>query len=76
MNWTTIITSVLAVIFGGGWLATWRVQRREDKKASNEEWHKLQCENKAVGEKKVDLLSGWVEDVREGVLWKAPEDKE
>lgn len=38
------------------------------------EWHKLQCENKAVGEKKVDLLSGWVEDVLEGVLWKAPEE--
>lgn len=40
------------------------------------EWHKLQNENKAVGAEKRDLLSGWVEDVLEGVLWKAPEDKE
>lgn len=40
------------------------------------EWHKLQCENKEVGEDKRDLLSGWVEDVLEGVLWVAPEDKD
>ena len=40
------------------------------------EWHKLQCENRAVGDEKRDLLSGWVEDVLEGCLWKAPEDKE
>lgn len=40
------------------------------------EWHKLQCENKEVGDKKIDLLSGWVEDVLEGVLWVAPEDKD
>ena len=41
-----------------------------------EEWHKLQNENKEVGDKKVDLLSGYVEDVLEGVLWVAPDDKE
>lgn len=41
-----------------------------------EDWRKLQNENKEVGDKKVDLLSGWVEDVLEGVLWVAPEDKE
>lgn len=40
-----------------------------------EEWHKLQNENKEVGDKKIDLLSGWVEDVLEGVLWKAPEEE-
>ncbi len=40
------------------------------------EWHKLQCENKEVGEDKRDLLSGWVEDVLEGVLWVAPKEDE
>lgn len=38
------------------------------------EWHKLQNENKEVGDKKIDLLAGWVEDVLEGCLWTAPED--
>lgn len=41
-----------------------------------EDWRKLQNENKEVGDKKVDLLSGYVEDVLEGVLWVAPDDKE
>lgn len=40
------------------------------------EWHKLQNENKEVGDKKVDLLSGYVEDVLEGVLWEAPKEEE
>ncbi len=39
-----------------------------------EEWHKLQNENKEVGDKKVDLLSGFVEDMLEGILWTAPEE--
>lgn len=39
-----------------------------------EDWRKLQNENKEVGDKKVDLLSGYVEDVLEGILWTAPED--
>ena len=39
-----------------------------------EDWRKLQNENKEVGDKKVDLLSGYVEDVLEGVLWTAPEE--
>lgn len=39
-----------------------------------EEWHKLQNENKEVGDKKVDLLAGWVEDMLEGCLWVAPEE--
>ncbi len=39
-----------------------------------EDWRKLQNENKEVGDKKVDLLSGYVEDVLEGVLWVAPEE--
>lgn len=59
MDWTTIITSALAVIFGGGWLATWRVQRREDKKASNEEWQSLYNETRARNaglEHKIDEL--------------------
>ncbi len=40
------------------------------------EWHKLQCENKEkdVNGKKTDILSGYVEDVLEGVLWIAPEE--
>lgn len=38
------------------------------------EWHKLQNENKEIGERKLDLLSGWVEDMLEGILWTAPED--
>lgn len=41
MDWTAIITSAIAVIFGGGWLATWYTQRRENKKAANEEWKAL-----------------------------------
>lgn len=59
MDWTTIITSALAVIFGGGWLATWRGQRREDKKASNEEWQSLYNETRTRNadlEKKIDEL--------------------
>ena len=41
-----------------------------------EEWHKLQNENKArdIGGRKVDVLSGHVEDLLEGILWAAPED--
>lgn len=39
------------------------------------EWHKLQNENKEMGERKLDLLSGWVEDVLEGCLWTAPENE-
>lgn len=38
------------------------------------EWHKLQNENKEMGERKLDLLSGYVEDVLEGILWAAPEE--
>lgn len=41
-----------------------------------EEWHKLQNENKEVGDKKIDLLAGWVEDMLEGVLWEAPKEEE
>ncbi|MBO7510242.1 MAG: hypothetical protein J6T35_03580 [Bacteroidales bacterium] len=41
-----------------------------------EAWHTLQNENKAVGEPKRDLLSGFVEDLLEGVLWVAPEEEE
>lgn len=41
-----------------------------------EDWRKLQNENKEVGDKKVDLLAGWVEDVLEGVLWVAPKEDE
>lgn len=39
-----------------------------------EAWHTLQNENKAVGEPKRDLLSGFVEDLLEGILWEAPEE--
>lgn len=41
-------------------------------------WHELQKENaeKEFNGKKLDLLSGYVEDTLEGVLWTAPEDKE
>lgn len=40
------------------------------------EWHKLQCENKEknINGKKTDVLSGYVEDILEGVLWVAPEE--
>lgn len=61
MDWTTIITSALAVIFGGGWLAQWRSQRREDRKASSEEWQSLYNETRArnsENEKKIDELRG------------------
>lgn len=38
-------------------------------------WHKLQCENeKEFNGKKVDILSGIVEDMLENVLWTAPEE--
>lgn len=39
-------------------------------------WHKLQDENKdkELGGTKRDLLSGYVEDILEGVLWAAPAD--
>lgn len=40
-----------------------------------EEWHKLQNENKEVGDPKRDLLSGYVEDILEGVLWTAPKEE-
>lgn len=39
-----------------------------------EDFRKLQEENRENGEKKIDLLSGYVEDVLEGVLWTAPEE--
>jgi hypothetical protein len=40
------------------------------------EWHKLQNENKDkdVNGRKTDVLSGYVEDLLEGVLWTAPEE--
>jgi len=38
------------------------------------EWHKLQNENKEFGPQKLDILSGYVEDTLEGVLWAAPEE--
>jgi ABC-type nitrate/sulfonate/bicarbonate transport system substrate-binding protein len=40
------------------------------------EWHKLQNENKEkdVNGRKTDVLSGYVEDLLEGVLWIAPEE--
>ena len=59
MDWTTIITSALTVIFGGGWLATVLAQRRENKKAANEEWQDLYREmhdRNVQLEKKVDEL--------------------
>lgn len=40
------------------------------------EWHKLQNENKEMGERKLDLLSGYVEDVLEGILWAAPKEED
>lgn len=52
MDWTTIITSVVAVIFGGGWLATWYTQKRENRKAANEEWKSLYDE---MHERNVEL---------------------
>ena len=41
-----------------------------------EEWFKLQRENrdKEVGGVKRDILSGWVEDTLQGVLWNEPEE--
>lgn len=41
-------------------------------------WHELQKENaeKEFNGKKLDLLSGYVEDTLEGVLWEAPEELE
>jgi hypothetical protein len=38
------------------------------------EWHKLQNENREFGPQKLDILSGYVEDILEGVLWAAPEE--
>ena len=38
------------------------------------EWHKLQNENREFGDQKIDILSGYVEDILEGVLWEAPEE--
>ena len=42
-----------------------------------DEWHKLQNENaeKEIRGKKCDLLSGAVEDLLEGTLWVAPDEK-
>ena len=39
-----------------------------------EEWHKLQAENKEkeIAGRKVDVLSGQIEDLLEGILWEAP----
>lgn len=39
-------------------------------------WHELQKENaeKEFNGKKLDLLSGYVEDTLEGVLWEAPKE--
>ncbi len=41
-------------------------------------WHDLQNENKSVefGDEKRDILSGWVEELLENILWTAPEDIE
>lgn len=41
-------------------------------------WHKLQCENaeKEINGRKVDILSGYVEDILEGILWVAPKEGE
>ena len=41
-------------------------------------WHELQKENaeKEFNGKKLDLLSGYVEDTLEGVLWEAPKELE
>ena len=38
------------------------------------EWHKLQVENKdkEINGRKMDILSGYVEDILEGVLWETP----
>lgn len=43
-----------------------------------EAWHELQKENaeKEFNGKKLDLLSGYVEDTLEGVLWEAPKELE
>ena len=41
-----------------------------------EDWRKLQNENKEIGERKLDLLSGWVEDMLEGCLWVAPKEED
>ena len=41
-----------------------------------EVWHQLQVENskKVIDGKEVDILSGYVEDLLEGVLWEAPKE--
>ena len=41
-----------------------------------EMWHQLQVENskKVIDGKEVDILSGYVEDLLEGVLWEAPKE--
>ncbi len=41
-----------------------------------EAWHALQKENceREINGKKADILSGYVEDLLEGVLWEAPEE--
>ncbi len=41
-----------------------------------EAWHALQKENceREVNGKKMDVLSGYAEDLLEGVLWQAPEE--
>lgn len=41
-----------------------------------EEWHKLQNENKnkEINGVKVDILSGYVEDILEDILWIAPKE--
>lgn len=41
---------------------------------SYEQWHALQRENaaKEIGDNKVDILSGRVEDLLEGILWEFP----
>ena len=48
----------------------------ECKTLSYDDWHKLQNENrdKEVLGRKVDVLSGRVEDLLEGILWAAPEE--
>lgn len=42
-----------------------------------EAWKLLQDENRAaeVGGKTTDILTGYVEDILEGVLWEAPDDQ-
>lgn len=48
------------------------------KKMPYDAWHALQCENAncEIDGEKVDLFSGYAEDVLEGVLWEAPKEED